>query len=331
VEPILHEQKPSARMKRLVIKRKKKPAVSSIMEDDNEEDNLTISKQSNAFQQPTITVEKSRAVATLAECIVVREKDFGMNDIQFTCMTHLGGLLAPGDAVLGYDLTNTNFNFSEEEQRTLVNHFRAEDHTKAFPDIILVRKSYERKGKERFWKLKNLQTQNGDEVHMTGKGKVIREETQYDADLEDFYQQVEADREMRQQMNLYHRQKLQKNSSNKSSQQHQQQHQQTVPMEAQDEDEEGNLRNNNNAYDDEEIRLDELLDEMSLNSEQEAAGLAAIAAAEDDARQERNARHLEEFKILTEEEVITQQTELQAALAAAVAQTANEEIDDTDL
>ena len=37
----------------------------------------------------------------LAEVVVAREKDFGVNDIQFTCMTHLGNLLQEGDTVLG--------------------------------------------------------------------------------------------------------------------------------------------------------------------------------------------------------------------------------------
>jgi hypothetical protein len=37
----------------------------------------------------------------MAECVVVREKDFGVNDTQFTCSTHIGQLLKEGDVVLG--------------------------------------------------------------------------------------------------------------------------------------------------------------------------------------------------------------------------------------
>jgi hypothetical protein len=40
----------------------------------------------------------------LAEVTVVREKDFGVNDTQFTCISHLGNLLREGDVVLGYVL-----------------------------------------------------------------------------------------------------------------------------------------------------------------------------------------------------------------------------------
>lgn len=37
----------------------------------------------------------------LAECVVARERDLGVNDTQFTCITHLGNVLHVGDAVLG--------------------------------------------------------------------------------------------------------------------------------------------------------------------------------------------------------------------------------------
>ena len=37
----------------------------------------------------------------LAECVVVKESDFGVNDIQYTCVTHLGAILKEGQVVLG--------------------------------------------------------------------------------------------------------------------------------------------------------------------------------------------------------------------------------------
>lgn len=37
----------------------------------------------------------------LAEVVVARERDFGVTDVQFTCVTHLGNLLKEGDVVLG--------------------------------------------------------------------------------------------------------------------------------------------------------------------------------------------------------------------------------------
>ena len=37
----------------------------------------------------------------VAECVVARERDFGVNDTQFTCLTHLGNILREGDFVQG--------------------------------------------------------------------------------------------------------------------------------------------------------------------------------------------------------------------------------------
>ena len=37
----------------------------------------------------------------LAEVVVARERDFGVNDTQFTVITHLGNLLREGDFVQG--------------------------------------------------------------------------------------------------------------------------------------------------------------------------------------------------------------------------------------
>ena len=38
----------------------------------------------------------------MAECVVARERDFGVNDTQFTVVTHLGQILNEGDIVQGY-------------------------------------------------------------------------------------------------------------------------------------------------------------------------------------------------------------------------------------
>lgn len=39
--------------------------------------------------------------ARMAECVVARERDFGVTDTQFTCVTNLGHILRVGDIVLG--------------------------------------------------------------------------------------------------------------------------------------------------------------------------------------------------------------------------------------
>jgi nonsense-mediated mRNA decay protein 3 len=259
VEAVLVEQKPSARMKRLVLKSNKGRGKS-------EEH-----------------VGKSRAVAALAECVIARERDFGVNDVQFTCLTHLGGLLQAGDTVLGYDLTNSNFNIDEEDESSLSKL--------SIPDVVLVRKCYERKG-ERAWKLKKLETEKGEEKD----SKYSREE--YDADVEDFMQQVEADREFRQQINIYRRKDHTGNQVSFARTKA------AASNETMDENED-----NEDEYDLEEIRLEELLEEMSLNSE--------LDETEED-KKERNARHMEGFRILSEEEAAAATTvfDLSGAISA---------------
>lgn len=37
----------------------------------------------------------------LAEALVARERDFGVNDTQFVVRTHIGKFLQPGDSVVG--------------------------------------------------------------------------------------------------------------------------------------------------------------------------------------------------------------------------------------
>lgn len=70
----------------------------------------------------------------LAECVVARERDFGVNDTQFTCVTHLGHVLKEGDLVMGYDLSNASWTNDETGLK------------KDLPDLILVRKYYRNKG-----------------------------------------------------------------------------------------------------------------------------------------------------------------------------------------
>ena len=56
----------------------------------------------------------------LAEVIVARERDFGINDHQYTCTTHLGNILREGDVVLGYDLVAASWTKDLEASKILV-------------------------------------------------------------------------------------------------------------------------------------------------------------------------------------------------------------------
>jgi len=67
----------------------------------------------------------------LADVIVAREVDYGVNDDVLFCVSHLGNLLQVGDMVEGYDLTATVF---DDAAGAFVSSFE-------MPDVVLVRKT----------------------------------------------------------------------------------------------------------------------------------------------------------------------------------------------
>ena len=176
----------------------------------------------------------------LAECIIARERDLGANDTQFTCITHLGHLLREGDIALGYDLTNATWVQDLEKDS-----IRQED----VPDVILVRKHYPTKS-ERIWALKSLQI---DET-LENEGRFAESE---DKDYEEFLQELESDRELRAQINLYKTPKAKA----------------LAAMDTEDE---------------EDIRLEELLDDLMISEGLEDGGVekndVSILSAEEAAR-----------------------------------------------
>ena len=68
----------------------------------------------------------------LADVEIAREVDFGQNDITFQCTTHLGNLLNVGDFCLGYDLTASTSDDTDD----------LSSYNKGFelPDVVLVKK-----------------------------------------------------------------------------------------------------------------------------------------------------------------------------------------------
>jgi nonsense-mediated mRNA decay protein 3 len=98
---------------------------------DDERERYNSGDSEQVYEGPQSGVSKY----VLADVEVARETDFGVNDETFTCVTHLGHLLAPGDVVLGYDLVSTVL--SSEAEWSIEN-----DVTSNFvmPDIVLVKK-----------------------------------------------------------------------------------------------------------------------------------------------------------------------------------------------
>ncbi|KAK0120752.1 ribosome-binding protein [Cadophora gregata f. sp. sojae] len=137
----------------------------------------------------------------LAEATVARASDLGSNDKTYYTRTHLGNVLHPGDSVMGYLLTGTNFNSPQFEALE-------ESHTYSsqIPDVMLVKKFYARKkkAKNRNWRLKRMARDEGDLLPKKS------DQERMDKDYEMFLRDVEEDEELRQTMALYKAQQQQK-------------------------------------------------------------------------------------------------------------------------
>lgn len=130
----------------------------------------------------------------LAEATVARSSDLGVNDITYFTRTHLGSVLHPGDSVMGYHLTGTNFNnphFDALEESS--------NYSSMLPDVVLVKKFYARKkkSKARNWRLKRM---NKEEGEMLPKKQ---DQERMERDFEMFLRDVEEDTELRSTLALY--------------------------------------------------------------------------------------------------------------------------------
>ena len=134
----------------------------------------------------------------LAEATVARASDLGVNDTTYLVRTHLGSILHPGDSVMGYHLTGTQFNneFFEAIEES-------KQYASTIPDVVLVKKHYpeRKKGKSRNWKLKRLAREQSDMKPRK------QDEDRDEADYEQFLRDLEADPEFRLGMNMYKQEK----------------------------------------------------------------------------------------------------------------------------
>jgi len=182
----------------------------------------------------------------LATLTVAREDDLGVNDVQFEENSHIGYLMKSGDVCLAYDLTETRFVEDDaEEMRS----------TGKLPDVIVVRKLYggvaANEGdasKKRIWQLQRLDVEVADDLKSARAVKMKGEAD--DMDEEDFMREVEADKEMRSQMNLYKSDLLKKKIQEGSNE--------TMQEDGADDDDD-------DEEDDQEIKLEELLDGLAMD------------------------------------------------------------------
>jgi len=134
----------------------------------------------------------------LASLTLAKEDDLGVNDTQFEEKSIVGYLMKSGDVAVGYDLTETQLVGDDAE----VARTNGE-----FPDAIIFRKLYggvanqdSDAAKQRIFKLQRL----GVDITDTLNTKKSRKEKDLDdVDEEDFLREVEADKEMRSNMNVY--------------------------------------------------------------------------------------------------------------------------------
>ncbi|CAK7902552.1 60S ribosomal export protein Nmd3p [[Candida] anglica] len=143
--------------------------------------------------EPTGEIRGKRVLADVTVC---RASEMGVNDNSYYVRTHMGGILHPGDSVMGYYLKNSNFN--SDLWDTL--------DTDNTPDVVLVKKHYARKskkGKYRKWKLKRMAKEHNDIVANDDSRQAKQEQERAERDYELFLQELEEDEELRQTINLY--------------------------------------------------------------------------------------------------------------------------------
>jgi nonsense-mediated mRNA decay protein 3 len=145
------------------------------------------------------------AQITRANTVGTQQDDDGMGDDGiYHTRTHLGAILQPGDTVLGYHLTNSNFNNDAFESMD----------AGRLPDVVLVKKTYpnrRRKSRPRNWKLRSIAKEADDvaegDKSTVGRGALGRrggvDQKNVERDYELFLRDLEEDREMRAAINLY--------------------------------------------------------------------------------------------------------------------------------
>lgn len=181
-------------------------------------------------------------------------------DVNYCTVTHLGHILKHGDTVIGYDVKSIN-GCSDLEHL---------DSQKYLPDVLVVRKFYDkRKKRRRIWKLKRMKIQeeeNQAETEETKKPKKKKlkslavEQENEKIDFEDFMDELEQNKYMRSKINLF----VDEENLNKKK---------TIEpiSENLEEDEEP---------DEEMVKLDELMNEMVIPEKKDK--VEQVVEAEDD-------------------------------------------------
>jgi nonsense-mediated mRNA decay protein 3 len=194
----------------------------------------------------------------IASVTIAKENDLGVNDTQVEERSHVGYLLKSGDVLLGYDLRETQLVDDDAEDA------RASG---KMPDAVVVRKLYGgvatgevNANQMRIWKLQRLDVDAKAEAESKRSSKKDMETDNMDE--EDFMREVEADRDMRNHMNLYKTEIAlkKKNADDMTMDDAVEDKKDPTPQIDDDDDE-----------DDQEVKLDELLDGLVLDAKPDNA------------------------------------------------------------
>lgn len=152
-------------------------------------------------------LQNSRGKYCLAECEVARTCDLGKNDCTYHIRTHLGFVLKAGDTAMGYLTESAVCNDSDMKELLGETTTGKKRKKVALPAVVLVRKSYPlwrrmQQGKERAFKLKHLA------LGGAGSDELKAQDMAAESDLRDFMNDLEEDKEMRSQLNLYKNEKF---------------------------------------------------------------------------------------------------------------------------
>jgi len=185
----------------------------------------------------------------LAEATVRRASDLGANDTEYTTRTHLGAILHPGDSVMGYHLTGSNFNNPEFEAIEASRQYAPQ-----IPDVVLIKKAYpaRKKAKNRNWRLRRMAKEEADVLPR--KQDEARDNAEYEAFLRD----VEEDQDLRQTLNVYKAEQARKKAEKAERMEGVETSGGAAIAESMDDDEDGD-DDDDEGY---QIPLDELLDEF---------------------------------------------------------------------
>lgn len=189
----------------------------------------------------------------LASLTLAREVDLGVNDCQFDERSHVGYLMKSGDVCVGFDLTETQF--VEDDAKSMRSSGK-------LPDVLIIRKLYggvmasgEAEAlKKRKWQLQKLNVVVDDSTTNARNSK--KDAKADDVDEEDFMREVEADREMRLQMNLF-KSKILKDKETESK---------DDDAKMSEDEKNTSITNDDDEIDDQEIKLEELLDGLAVDN-----------------------------------------------------------------